>query len=144
MRKLRRATRFLLLFAPLLLFILILTSAYYSARLSLILHGLPFARVVPKENLDVFQFVSTDNMRSRAIVFSGGRAVGWIYQPMAGFARFVAFSRKSSFEEIGDFDPWFDYCLLLGWSWRWWLLEGQIVVLLLWFGLRKKRVQHET
>jgi len=138
---LRRAIRFVPLFLPLMLFILLLSSPNYSVRLSLIMHGRPFARVVPKEKLNVFQFVSTDSLRSRAIVFSDKIAVGWIYQPTGGFAFFVPFSAKPTFEH-GDFAPWFDYCLLFAWFWRWWLLAAQVVLLLLWFGFRKRRVQY--
>jgi len=104
------------------------------------MHGRPFARVVPKEKLDVLQFVSTDNLRSRAIVFSRKTAVGWIYQPMSGFARFVPFSGTSNFDDVGNFDPWFDYCLPVAWHWRWWLLLAQAFVLLLWFRFKKRTV----
>jgi|SRR5436190_8100524 len=141
---LRRTFRFVPLFVPLLLFILVLTSPYYSGRLSLILHGRPLGRIVPKEKLNVFQFVSTDNMRSRGIVFSDGKEVGWIYQPISGFARFVPFSAKPSFEVIPAFDPWFDFILTISWSFRWWLLPLQVVVLLLWLRQRGKRVHHSS
>ena len=129
---LRRTIRFVPLFAPLMLFILLLIAPSYSGRWSLILHGRPFARVVPKEKLDVFQFVSADNLRSRAIVFSDGTAIGWIYQPTLGFARFVPFSDRPSFQDVGDFHPQFEDYLLIAWSFRWWLLTAQ--VLLLFFG----------
>src|SRR6266436_6397520 len=96
---LRRTFRFLALLAPLLLFALVLPSPYYSARLSLILHGRPFVRVVPKESLDIFKFVSTDSFACRAIVFSNEKAVGWIcLLSTGGFASFVLFSDKPNFE----------------------------------------------
>src|SRR5438477_13081915 len=118
----RHTIRFVSLFVPLILFVLLLIAPYYSGRWSLILHGRPFARVVPKEKLNVFQFVSTDNLRSRAIVFSNGTAIGWIYQPMFGFARFVPFSSRPSFQDVGDSHPQFEDFLLIAWSFRWWLL----------------------
>ena len=138
---LRRTIRFVPLFTPSLLFVLLLIAPHCSARWSLILHGRPFARVVPKEKLDVFRFVSTDNLRCRAIVFSDGIAVGWIYQPMFGFARFVPFSGKSSFQDVGD-SPGFEDFLLVAWSFRWWLLAAQALLLFFWFRLRKKTVQY--
>ena len=138
---LRRTIRFVPLFAPFMLFVLLLIAPHCSGRWSLILHGRPFARVVPKEKLDVFRFVSTDNLRSRAIVFSDGTAVGWIYQPMFGFARFVPFSGKPSFQDVGD-SPGFEDFLLVAWSFRWWLLAAQALLLFFWFRLRKKTVQY--
>jgi len=139
---LRRTIRFVSLFVPLTLFLLVLMAPYYSARWSLIIHGHPFARVVAKEKLDVFQFVSTDNLRSRAIVFSDGTAIGWIYQPMFGFARFVPFSGSSSFQDVGDSHPQFEDFLEVAWFFRWWLLAAQVVLLLFWIGLRKRKVQY--
>ena len=124
-----------------MLFVLLLIAPHCSGRWSLILHGRPFARVVPKEKLDVFRFVSTDNLRSRAIVFSDGTAVGWIYQPMFGFARFVPFSGKPSCQDVGD-SPGFEDFLLVAWSFRWWLLAAQALLLFFWFRLRKKTVQY--
>lgn len=137
--------RFVALLAPLLLFVLVLTSPYYSARLSLILHGRPFARVVPKEKLDIFQFVSTDSFACRAIVFSKEKAVGWICLPSTGgFPCFVPFSDKPNFTNGGAFDPWLDFNLplIIAWSLRWWLLPVQVVILLLWLRRREKRVQY--
>jgi hypothetical protein len=117
-------------------------APYYSGRWSLILHGYPFARVVPKEKLDVFQFVTTDSLRSRAIVFSDGTAVGWIYQPMSGFARFVPFSSRASFQDVGGSHPRFEDFLLIAWSFRWWLLAAQALLLSFWFRLRRRNVQN--
>ena len=135
----RRTVRLVPLSAPLLLFALLLTLPYYSERLSLTLHGHPFARIVSKEKLNVFEFVATDNMRSKAIVFSHGKAIGWIYQPMMGLARFVSFSDSPKFE-LSGFDAWFDLRLPVAWSWRWFLLPLQAVVLLAWLRSREKRV----
>ena len=139
---LRRIFRFVALLAPLLVFALVLVSPYYSARLSLILHGRPFARVVSKENLDIFKFVSTDSFACRAIVFSNEKAVGWIFQSSTGgFASFVPFSDNPNLEEGVTFNPWFDFPLMIGWSLRWWLLPVQVATLLLWLRQREKRVQ---
>jgi len=140
----RRAIRLALLFLPLLVFGLAWGIPYYSARLSLMLHGLPFAHVVPKENLDVFQFVKTDSMASRGIVFSGGKAVGWICEPWGSFASYVAFSDQPSFEDIEPYDFWFNVPLLIAWSLRWWLLLIQAVILLWWLRSREKRVRYSV
>ena len=140
---LRRTFRSVALFAPLLLFALVLASPYFSARLSLILHGRPFARVVPKDRLDVFKFVSTDSFACRAIVFSNEKAVGWICLPSTGgFASFVPFSDKTNFENGVTFDPGFDLPLTISWAFRWWLLPAQAVVLLLWLRTRQRRFQY--
>jgi hypothetical protein len=72
-----------------------------------------------------------DNFRSTAIVFSRGQAVGWIYEPMSGFARFVPFSGRPSFDNA-DMDPWFDGVAILLWFFRPWLIVGQVIFLLLW------------
>ncbi len=142
---LRRTIRFVALLAPLLAFALVLMSPYYSARLSLILHGRPFARVVSKENLDIFKFVSTDNFACRAIVFSNEKAVGWICLPSTGgFAAFVPFSANPNLEDGVFADPWFDLPLIIAWSLRWWLLPVQVIALLLWLRQREKRVQYSS
>jgi hypothetical protein len=139
----RRTFRFVALLAPLVLFVLVLTSPYYSARLSLVLHGRPFARVVPKERLDIFTFVSTDSLACRAIVFSKEKAVGRICLPSTGgFASFVPFSDKPDLEDSAAFDPWFDLPLLIAWSLRWWLLPTQVILLLLWLRMRQRRVHY--
>jgi hypothetical protein len=106
------------------------------------LHGRPFARVMPKEKLDIFQFVSTDNLRSRAIVFSDETPIGWIYQPLSGFARFVPFYGRPNFQDVGYAHPQFEDFLLIGWSFRWWLFAAQVLLLFFWFGFRKRNVQH--
>jgi len=58
---------------------------------------------------------------------------------MMGLPRFISFSGKPSFE-VGDFDLWFDICLVVAWFWRWYLLPIQAVVLLLWLRNREKRL----
>jgi hypothetical protein len=132
--------RFVALLAPLLIFALVLLSPYYSARLSLILHGEPFARVVPKEDLDIFKFVSTDNFACRAIVFSGEKAVGWICLPSTGgFASFVPFSDHPSFKDDDRWLIWFNVPLMIAWALRWWLLGAQGVALLFWIRHVQKR-----
>jgi hypothetical protein len=98
----RRTIKRALLFIPLLAFVLADCIPYYSARLSLMLHGLPFARVVPKENRDPFQWVKTDSFASKGIVFSGRQAVGWICQPAGSFASYVPFSAQPSLTRLGN------------------------------------------
>jgi hypothetical protein len=140
---LRRTFRFVTLLAPLLVFALVLMLPFYSARLSLILQGHPFARVVSKKNLDVFKFMSTDSFACRAIVFSNEKAVGWICLPStSGFAAFVPFSANPNLIGGVTSEPWFDFPLIIEWSLRWWLLPVQAVVLLLWLRQREKRVQY--
>ena len=141
---LRRTFRFVALLAPLLFFVLVLTSPYYSARLSLVRHGHPFARVVPKEKLDIFQFVRTDSFACRAIVFSNEKAVGWIFQSSTGgFACFVPFSGTPDVTGAA-FDPWLDLPLVTAWFLRWWLLPVQVVILLLWLRQREKKAQYSS
>lgn len=135
----RRTIGFASVMAPLVLFAFLFTLPFYSQRLSLALHGQSFARIVAKERLNVFELVPTDNVRSKAIVFSHGSAIGWIYQPLSGLARFVAFSGTPNFE-VNGFDTWFDLWFPLAWFWRWYLLPLQAVAFLLWFRGRKQRV----
>ncbi|HXI50401.1 MAG TPA: hypothetical protein VNH84_02825 [Candidatus Saccharimonadales bacterium] len=135
----RRPFRLGLLFAPMLLWVLVVTSPFYSAHVSLAFHGRPFARVVPKETLDVFQFVQTDNLRCRAIVFSGEEAVGWILQPF-GFARFVPFSETPNFQDVEFPDMLSDVVLPIAWTCRWWLLGAQ-ALLLFWFAANARKAQ---
>lgn len=136
--RIRRSLWLVFLFVPLLMWLLVVTSPYYSERLSLALHGQPFARVVPKEKLDSFQFVQIDNLRCRAIVFSREKAVGWILQPMFGFARFVPFSATPNFPDIEFPDALSDLVLPVSWSCRLWLLEAQ-AVFLLWFLVKRRK-----
>jgi hypothetical protein len=88
----------------------------------LIRDGHPFARIVPKERLDIFQHVPTDNFRCAGIVFSDTQDIGWVYQPMADLARFVPFSGTPSLVVGGSIDPLFDVILLLLYVFRWWWL----------------------
>jgi len=139
----QRTIRFILFFTPLLIFFLVSASPYYSARLSLILHGRPFARVVPKDNLDLSQFVKTDSFACRAIVFSEGKAVGWICQSsLGGFPEFVPFSNQPNLENFPGFG--FDFPLMMAWLLRWWLFPVQVIVLLFWLRSREKRIRYST
>jgi hypothetical protein len=70
-----RTIRIALIFAPLLVFPLLISLPHCSARLSLLLKGLPFAHVVPKEKLDIFNYVQTDSFANQGVFFSGGKAV---------------------------------------------------------------------
>jgi len=140
-RYLERQIRFLLFFAPSILFAFLAMAPTCSDRWSLISHGIPFARVVPKEKLNIFQYVKTDNFRARAIVFSGGKVVGWIYQPMFGFARYVRFSATPSFQNIGNLRWAFEDYLLIAWHGRWLLVAAQVSLLLYWFGYLKRDLE---
>ena len=129
-----RTIRIALLSAPLLGFIFICALPRFCVRLSLIIYGHPCAQVVPKEKLNVFDFVPTDNFRSRAIVFSKGHAIGWVYQPMSGFARFVPFSAAPNFMDLGGFHWLFDYVVIVLSLFKWYWLMGAYVLL---FGCRR-------
>ena|SRR5437667_108463 len=74
---LRLTFRFVPLFLPVIGFLLTAASPHCAGRLSLLLHGLPFAHVTKD---DVLKHVHTDSMRNAGIVISDGRAVGWIYR----------------------------------------------------------------
>jgi hypothetical protein len=138
---LKRIFKFVALLTPLIIFVMLLTLPYYSARLSLMRQGLPFARVVPKEKLDIFQYVQTDSFAYQAIVFSDSKAVGIISQPLGSFAQFEWFTDKHNIDDKG-FASWFELVPVIVWSLRWWLIPIQIVALLLWLRMREKRVQH--
>jgi hypothetical protein len=55
----RRIGRVILLFLPLLLFLLGSTAQGCMGRLSTALHGHPFASIVPKDNVNVFKYVTS-------------------------------------------------------------------------------------
>lgn len=135
---LRRTFRFVALLAPLLIFALVFTLPYHTARLSLILHGYPFARVVPKEKLDIFQYVQTDNFSFKAVVFSDGKAVGVIEQPMGAFAYFESLSQANSKD---GFPMLFNWLMIVVWILRWLLLPVQVFLLFLWFRQRERKTQ---
>ena len=135
----RRTIRFAVLFTPMVLLALVSALPHYSERLSVTFHGYPFARIVQKERLNVFEFVARDNMRSKAVVFWHGKPIGWIYQPMMGLPRFVSFSGPPNVE-MGGLDVWFDLRLPVAWLWRWYLVPIQAVVLLVWLRRRAKHL----
>jgi hypothetical protein len=118
--------------APLVAFGLLCALPYYCVRLSLIRDGHPFARIVPKERLDIFQYVPTDNFRCAGIVFSDSQAIGWVYHPMADFARFAPFSATPTLAVGGSIDPLFDVILLLLFAFRWWWLIAVYVLFGFW------------
>jgi hypothetical protein len=134
----QRTIRIVLIFAPLPLFLLVLTLPHYSARLSLLLNELPFARVVPKEKLNIFHYVQMDSFSYKAVVFSGGKAVGMIDQPAFAFACFEPFSRQPNSMYEG-FPILFNALLCIAWSLRWFLLPMQAILLLLWLRQRRRK-----
>ena len=109
----------------------------------MILHGHPFARVVAKEKLDIFQFVQTDSMSYKAVVFSGGKPVGMIDQPIGAIACFEPFPSQTNFWDYG-FPTLFNALSIMAWSLRWFLLPVQAVILLFVATPREKRVQHSS
>ncbi len=126
----RRIVRLVALFAPLLVFAVVSALPDYWVRLSLLCHGHPFARVVPKENLDIFKFVSTDNLACRALVFSDHQPLGWVLLPTTGgFPEYVPFSANPNLKDGAL--PTLPVCvyipLTIAWILRWWLLALAIV-----------------
>ena len=137
--RVKRHRRLVAILLPTLLLVFLLTSPHSSTRLSLILQGHPFARVLPKQQLNIFDFVETDNFACRAIVFSGNKPIGWICLPSTGgFPGFVPFSERPNFsDDVGPWYLWFDSLLIVAWTFRWWLLTIQAVFLLWWLGTRE-------
>ena len=132
-----RTIRTALLFAPLLLLPLVLALPYCSARLSLILHGAPFARVVPRQGLDIFRYVQRDGFHIQAVVFSGDKAVGLIVQPLGSPPYFESLSQANSVE--WSFPSGFIAFVVTARFWGWLLLPAQGIVLLLWLRHREKK-----
>ena len=102
----------------------------YSARVSLLLHGLPFARVIPKEKVDISRYVQLDGFDKKAVVFSRGKAVGLIVQPLGSPPYFESFRQADS-------APWnlpsaFIALVVTSRFWGWLLLPAQAIVVLLW------------
>jgi hypothetical protein len=119
-----------------MLFAIALTLPYSSARLSLILHGHPFAHVVPKEKLDIFQFVKMDSFSYKAVVFSDGKPVGMIDQPNGAFASYDPFPLQP--DSVYD-----DFAMLL-WVLRWFLLPVQAVLLFIMFYKREIKAKNSN
>ena len=132
-----RTTRFALLFMPLMLLLLALVLPHYSARVSLLLHGLPFARVVPKEKVDIFRYVQMDGFDKQAVVFSRGKAVGLIVQPLGSPAYFESLSEANS----AQWSPPFTFLMLVVTArfWGWLVLPAQAIILLVWLRNRGKQ-----
>ena len=129
----RNQMRTAIIFAPLALFVLAVGAPIYSARMSLSLHGHPFARIVPKDQIDVFHYVDMDSFECSAIVLSGDVAVGWIDSPeMSGFPRFVPFSGRRSFDDQAFDAGFFEWALPTAWFFRWWLLAAQAILFIAW------------
>ena len=96
-----------------------------------------------KENLDIFKFVQTDSFSYKAVVFSGGKAVGMIDQPTFDLAHFESFPIQENSVDLG-FPKWLYGLLLISWYFRWWLLPAQLIILLLWLLQREKKDQHSN
>ena len=127
----RALARWVLFFMPLLLFVVAVALPYDSARLTLIMHGHPFARVVATDKLDIFRYVDMDSFACRAIVFSGDEAIGWIEQSsLGGFPMYVPFTVPRKLD--GFPSVWPEICFIELWITRWWFLAGQAVVLVFW------------
>jgi len=140
-----RAWKFVLLCLPLLAFAFVCALPVTSVRLSLISQGHPFAHIVPKSRLNIFDYVPIDNFRNAGIVFADGsdkKAIGWVYQPMSGFARFVPFSTTPPTLSLSDdFDFIFDYVFFLLWVGKWLWLPGSYALILLALSFMRRRRQ---
>ena len=135
--------RLTLICAPLIAFALVWALPYGSARLSLLLHGHPFARIVPKNRLNIFEFVPVDNFRAQAIVFSREHAIGFIDDEMSSFPKFVRFSPRPNFDSP-PFDPLFDVVLLLLYAFKWWWRFTGLYAVLFVFLFMLNRRRHLT
>jgi hypothetical protein len=109
----------------------------------MILRGYPFARVVPKETLDVSHYVQFDDFGFRSVVFSGDKAVGIIDQPTFDLAHFESFPIQEKAVDVG-FPMWLYGLFCIGWFLRWWLLPVQLIVLLLWLRQREKKSHYSS
>jgi hypothetical protein len=137
----RQTLRVVALFASLLFLAAVFTIPRYSPRLSLIVQRRPFATVVPKESLDIFKFVSTDSFACRAIVFSHGKAIGWIMlSSTGGLPSFIPFSEKPNLEDGITAFPAFGFFPVIAWALRWWLLAIEVVFLVLWLWTRRREM----
>ena len=139
-----RTIRTILIFVPLLLFLLVLSLPYSSARLSLLAKGFPFAHVVAKDSLNIFQYVHTDGFANRAVVFSNGKAVGLIVEPLGAFAYFEPFALHANSGDTAIHDSWLNSLLLVTWSLRWFLLPIQAILVLLWLRRRNRNNPHSV
>jgi hypothetical protein len=88
--------RILLSITPGLLLLLVYLLPLYSDRLSLILAGYPFARIIPREKLADPTTYPGYTMRTEAIVFFHGNPIGWIHQNIIGLPQFEAYAPNSS------------------------------------------------
>lgn len=134
-RTLRRAVLAVAFFTPLILSILAFALVHCSARTSLAVHGHPFARIVPKEDLDIFQFLRMDSFACQGIAFEGKRPVGWICRPTGSFPYFVPFSSEPFPQtDEDDFVSCFRFLVVvvIAYLFRWPLLAVQLVFILWW------------
>lgn len=117
---------------------------YSSERFSLIVSGYPFARIVEKEDLNIFDYVDTGSLRSKAIVFSNDTPIGWIYQGISGPPYFIEFEEGKKFDFNG-FRVGFDVFLTLTYLAIWPLLAiASFLSLLLLVQLRLKKCIEPT
>lgn len=118
-------------FMPLFLFLVGISVPYSSVRLSLIWHGHPFARVVPKNAVNIFPYVDRDSFACSALVFEGSSSIGWIDSPTnGGIAWYVPWSSTRFLDDYGS-PRVLETCFEVLWMERWFLLLVQAVVFLL-------------
>jgi len=88
---------------------------------------------MPKEKLDIFNYVQTDSFAYQSVVFSNGKAVGIIEQPSGSCAYFEPISQQP--KSIDDSLPpsKFIAVVVIAWYLRWFLLPLQASLLLLLF-----------
>jgi hypothetical protein len=102
-----------------------------SARISLALHGQPFARVVPKDQINVLSIVPTDSFASRGVVYARERPIGWIYAAIGSFPQFVPFGTVPDFDSLPGQGE--NYLFLIIWTTRWISLLAGVGVGLVWW-----------
>jgi hypothetical protein len=137
----RRIGRVILLFIPLWAYLLAGEIPDYSGRISMAVQGYPFASVVPRRFVDFSKYsqLSENSWIGDEIVFSGGKPVGWIDEPMGQFPEFMPLSTFSGRESgviyvsgIISVDVVIGMLLILAWNLSNYFLVAQAALLLLW------------
>lgn len=125
---------FTLFALPPVIFALVSILPIASPRLSLILHGKPFANIdYRSESNDLPNSRITGWTSRMATVTSKGTPIGYIFHPSgSSFPHFMAFSDNTEERLHLDIDIWFDFVFPLVWSGRWGILGAQFFVILIW------------
>ena len=132
---------FILFALPPAIFALVSILPIASARLSLILHGKPFAKIEYKnESSDLPNSRMTGWTSRMATVYSKETPIGYIFRPSdSSFPHFKAFSDNTEEGLHLDIDIWFDFVFPLVWNGRWGIFGAQILVIVIWATWLKRR-----